>query len=163
MLWLMSQMTKPNANAMPAQKHHQNQRANRALARIAIPTTIGATHPASPRIGFGKPNTLPCQESRLALHWTSPEKSHDAIASGFASECSFSTVSENAAHQPITPAITSHAARPVGRAWVCWSGMPRIMASGSERMPRSAPCEIVADVLDVVGVPRMGNPAAEVR
>jgi hypothetical protein len=30
-------------------------------------------------------------------------------------------------------------------------------------MPRSAPCEIVADVLDIVGVPRMGNPAAEVR
>ena len=68
-----------------------------------MPTTIGATQPAIPRIGFGKPNTLPCHESRFALHCTSTLRSHDAIASGFARACSFSIVSEKAAHQPTTP------------------------------------------------------------
>ena len=128
MLWPISQITKTNANVRPASKSHQNQRAKRAPARIAKPTTIGATHPASPRIGLGKPNTRPCQDSRFAVHCTSGLKSHDAIASGSASRCSRSIVSENAAHHPIAPATISQTAITVGRVWVCGGAMPRIMA-----------------------------------
>src|SRR6478752_10154300 len=115
MLWLMSQMTKPNAKAMPAQKTIQNQRANRAPARIAMPTTMGAIHPVSPRIGLGKPNTLPCAESRFLVHCTRGLKSHEAASPGFISAWNFSIVSEKAAHHPTTPAMTSQTAIAVGR------------------------------------------------
>ncbi len=55
-------------------------------------------------IGLGKPKTLPCQESRFVVHWTRMLKSHDALEPGLASAWNFSSVSGNAAHQPITPA-----------------------------------------------------------
>ena len=84
-----------------------------------MPTTIGATQPARPRIGFGNPNTAPCQDSRFLVHCTSGEKSQDATEPGFSSRFSRSIVSANAAHQPIAPAMTSHTARPVGREWDC--------------------------------------------
>jgi hypothetical protein len=117
-LWKISQHTKPNANSIPSANSSQNQRANRARARSAMPTTIGATHPATPRSGLGKPKTLPCQDSRFAEHCTSELKSHEAIAFGSSSLCRRSIVSVNAAHQPMTPAITSHTASTVGRVWV---------------------------------------------
>jgi hypothetical protein len=68
MLCEMSQITKPKAKVIPAANSHQNQRANLAPARMAAPTTTGAIQPVRPRIGLGKPNTLPCGESRFALH-----------------------------------------------------------------------------------------------
>src|SRR6478735_10505860 len=115
MLWLMSQITKPNAKAMPAQKAIQNQRAKRAPARIAMPTTMGATQPVSPRIGLGKPNTLPCAESRFFVHCTRGLKSHEAASPEFMRAWNFSIVSEKAAHHPTTPAMTSQTAIAVGR------------------------------------------------
>ena len=141
MLCPISQMTKANARATPASNSHQNHRAKRAPARIATPTTIGATQPVSPRIGLGKPNTLPCQDSRFLPHWTSGLMSQPRIASGFSSRCSRSIVSENAAHHPIAPAMMSHTARAVGRVRVTGCVMPRIMASRAERMPRSEAVE----------------------
>ena len=127
MLCPISQSTKPKANVMPAAKASQNQRANRAPARIAMPTTIDATQPVRPRIGFGKPNTLPCHESRFLVHCTSGLKSHDAgPASGFARAWNFSVVSAKAAIQPMTPAITSHTARTVGRLSMVRGGMRRL-------------------------------------
>jgi hypothetical protein len=59
MLWVISQITNPKANVTPAKNVSQNQRAKRAPARTAIPTTIGAIHPVRPRMGLGKPKTLP--------------------------------------------------------------------------------------------------------
>ena len=125
MLWPISHSTNAKANVTPAAKASQNQRANRAPARIAMPTTIGATQPVSPRIGFGKPNTLPCHESRFFVHCTSGLKSHDAGPEpGFARAWNFSVVRANAANQPIAPAITSHTARTVGRLSMVRGGMP---------------------------------------
>ena len=71
MLCPISQQTKTKPPSIPSAKHHQNQFAKRAPARIAMPTTMGAIHAANPNSGFGNPNTLPCGESRFAVHCTS--------------------------------------------------------------------------------------------
>ena len=86
--------------------------------------------------GSGSRTRCPARTRDSRVHCTSGLKSHDAMASGSASRCSRSIVSENAAHQPITPAMMSQTAMTVGRVCVCGVGMPRIMASRTDRMPR---------------------------
>jgi len=129
MLCVISQITKPKAKVMPAKKVIQNHRAKRAPARTAIPTTIGAIHPVRPRMGLGKPKTLPWAESRFALHCTTTLKSHEAGAVDPAALSNFSNVRANAAIQPITPAITSQMARILGRASTVCADMLAIIAS----------------------------------
>ena len=127
MLCPMSHSTNPNANVIPAAKASQNQRANRAPASTAIPTTIGATHPVRPMIGFGNPKTLPCHEPRFAVHCTMMLKSHEAgPESGFCSAWNFSTVSANAAPHPMTPAMMSQTARAFGRDSIVRADMARL-------------------------------------
>src|SRR5690349_6148230 len=72
MLWNASQYTNEIANSSPALKIHQNQAANRAPASSAKPTTTGAGNIMSPRIGLGKPNTLPCHDSMFLPQLTTP-------------------------------------------------------------------------------------------
>ena len=120
----------------PSSKSHQNQRANRAPARIATPTTIGATQPVRPRIGLGNPKTLPCQDRGSREHCTSGLKSHERVASGSARRWNRSIVSENAAHQPMTPAMR---ARRPWRSDGCASGCGHASDYGIEDCADAAP------------------------
>ena len=94
--------------------------------------------------GLGKPKTLPCADCRLAEHCTSTLKSHAAAPFGSTSCCSFSSVSSNAAIQPMMPAMMSHTAITVGRVRAAVDDMTGIMtftAGASTRRHRpSAPC-----------------------
>jgi len=123
MLCPISQHTKAKAKAMPAQNASQNQRLKRAPARIAAPTTIGATQPANPRIGLGNPNTLPCHDWRLAVHCTRTLKSQDAGGVRVGEEVETLCREGNAAIQPTTPATMSQTARAIGRAGAWESDM----------------------------------------
>ena len=140
MLCEMSQRTKAKAAVTPSPNSTQNHRAKRAPASSAAPTTIGATQPVRPRIGFGNPNTDPCADSRFLPHWTSRLMSQDAADSGFSRRWKRSVVSWKAANQPTTPAKMSHRAKTVGREVRLGEGMRAIIAPRVIRSLRRRPC-----------------------
>src|SRR6187402_3665079 len=70
-LWLISQPTRVMPPRVPIVNRIQYQRAKRAPASSATPTPITRVQQISPRIGFGKPNSDPCQEARFLPQVTS--------------------------------------------------------------------------------------------
>ncbi len=100
---MKSQITNPIAKTCPTKNRRQNQGANVAPAKIAIPTKIGAKNAAIPIRGFGNPNSAACSLSITDLQLISGEMSHDVDSSGFSATRSLSSVKPKLAIQPMTP------------------------------------------------------------
>ena len=138
MLWPISQITNTNAN-----DHAELEQPPEPAREPGAGEDRDADHdrrhpPGEPedRVGEAEHAALPGLEVLAALHQRA-EVARRGSRPGPSAGCSRSIVSENAAHQPMTPAMISHTARAVGRVCVRGCVMPRIMASGAERMPRA--------------------------
>ncbi len=113
-LWLNNQITNAKPRVTPTENNCQNHLANRAPARMAKPTRIGAKNAASPIRGFGNPRILACSVSITDLQEINGLTSQLSTASGFEATLIRSSVSTNAAAQPTVPLIISSKARDLG-------------------------------------------------
>lgn len=105
MLWEKSHVTKTQAALKPTTTQRQNQALKFAPAKIPRPMTIGTINPATPRIGFGKPNKEACHLPNRSPHETKGLMSHASFSVGFCSDLILSTKRAVDANQPIAPKI----------------------------------------------------------
>jgi hypothetical protein len=133
-LCVKSHVTKSHPPNVPTAKRVQNQRAKRAPASSAIPSTTGTTKAATPMSGFGNPSSDPCGDSMTVAQEMNGLMSHESDAPGFSSRFSRSRTRTNDPIHPTTPVTRSRRARERGctgarvavirRSWQTEDGRP---------------------------------------